>query len=55
MNKKWYNMDKDLQEQIDELKNEIEELKLKQSDNVFDSRVTFRKPVYNKFGERIIN
>lgn len=48
-------MDKDLQTQIDELKKEIEELKVKQSDNVFDSRVTFRKPVYDKFGKRIIN
>jgi len=49
----------DLQDEVGKLKEEINSItrdKRKYANNeVFESTITFKKPVYNRFGERVIN
>lgn len=49
----------DLQEEVGKLKQEINSItrdKRKYANReVFESTITFKKPVFNRFGERVIN
>lgn len=49
----------DLKEQIEEMQLIIRELqsnkRVYSQNEIFDTRITFKKPVYNRFGERVIN
>jgi len=45
----------ELLKKVKTLEKELTDLKRLQENQVFDSRVTFRKPVYNRLGKRVIN
>ena len=49
----------DLQKRVKELSEELNNFTRKKQEyanrDVFDSSVTFKKPVYDRFGKRIIN
>ena len=59
MNEKESQAFENLQEEVSKLKEEINNInrdrKKYANNEVFETSITFKKPVYNRFGERVIN